>query len=169
MSTMSDHWLGSTPDAETFDLRVPLASISLFLLPSLVVRRALTHVGSPLLFLSLSLSLFLFLFFFTITATSNDGSTSSSSSSDSPSPTPPRPQKRELLLPPPAKGSSKTKSNNPTDETGLVRLILHNDSAGCTQCPGPDVRLHPADLARPRRNTPVEEAVAVVTMIAFFG
>lgn len=104
---------------------------------------------------------------------SNDGS-----SSDSPSSTPPRPQQRELLpLPPSAKskeaGSSKSSeaAKNPLedDETGLVRLILHNDSAGCTQCPGPQVRLHPDDLARPRRNSFLEETVAVVTMIAFFG
>ena len=108
--------------------------------------------------------------------TSNDGSSSSSSSgSDSPSPTPPRPQQKtrsDVLLPPPASSSlksSKGDDTKATDETGLVRLILHNDSAGCTQCPGPDVRLHPDDLARPRRNSPLEEAVAVVTMLAFFG
>ena len=106
---------------------------------------------------------------------SNDG-ISSSSSSDSPSPTPPRPQKRELLPPPPSSLKSSKGGEDKAgktllggDETGLVRLILHNDSAGCTQCPGPDVRLHPDDLARPRRNSPLEEAVAVVTMIAFFG
>ena len=101
---------------------------------------------------------------------SNDGN----SCSDSPSSTPPRPQQRELL-PPPAisskKTGSETKTKNPLedDDTGLVRLILHNDSAGCTQCPGPQVRLHPDDLARPRRNSFLEETVAVVTMIAFFG
>lgn len=108
-------------------------------------------------------------------------SNSDSSSNDSPSSTPPRPkqQQRELLPPSPSTegksgSSSKSKSRSDEsatleDETGLVRLILHNDSAGCTQCPGPQVRLHPDDLARPRRNTLVEEAVAVVTMIAFFG
>lgn len=48
-------------------------------------------------------------------------------------------------------------------------LILHNDSTGCTQTPAAGAAaLTPADLARPRANTPLEEAIAVGTMLLFF-
>ena len=48
-----------------------------------------------------------------------------------------------------------------------MRLILHNDSTGCTAA-APGRRLERSDLALPRPNTRLEEAVAVVTQCAFF-
>lgn len=48
-----------------------------------------------------------------------------------------------------------------------LRLILHNDSTGCTAA-APGRRLERSDLALPRPNTRLEEAVAVVTQCAFF-
>jgi hypothetical protein len=50
----------------------------------------------------------------------------------------------------------------------LVHIHAHNDSAAVTQAPD-GVRLEAADLARPRPNTPAEDALATVTMLLFFG
>lgn len=48
-----------------------------------------------------------------------------------------------------------------------LRLILHNDSTGCTAT-APGRRLERSDLARPRPNTAAEEAVAIATQFLFF-